>query len=320
MEQLDLLLTNLAERHRKALQWFIEHTGAEVTWPQSFAAEEGDTMLASRAKGIYKPQWSKYALSVRASLDSPYPNREPITRDDGTWVFSYFQENKDPAARDSEYTNRGLLECWHDTIPIGVMKQTKRTPKTRYQILGVAIVAGWDGGYFFLEGFAPDGRSQGRGPGGEIEILGRDVESGGEPSNEFNPASAIDSRRRVIAQIIRRQGQTQFRQTLLQIYGGRCAISECDATDVLEAAHISPYLGPETNHPTNGVLLRADIHTLFDLGLLAIDCRSLTVVIHPKLIHSSYKELAGENLRLPLTPAFRPSLQALQLHREWSGF
>jgi HNH endonuclease len=34
--------------------------------------------------------------------------------------------------------------------------------------------------------------------------------------------------------------------------------------DILEAAHISPYRGEEDNHPENGLLLRADLHTLFD--------------------------------------------------------
>ena len=41
----------------------------------------------------------------------------------------------------------------------------------------------------------------------------------------------------------------------------------CDVVQALDAAHISPYLGDQSNHVTNGVLLRADIHTLFDLQL-----------------------------------------------------
>ena len=41
--------------------------------------------------------------------------------------------------------------------------------------------------------------------------------------------------------------------------------------DVVEAAHIWPYSGEEDNHPANGLLLRTDIHTLFDLELMGID-------------------------------------------------
>src|SRR5271155_3471993 len=40
---------------------------------------------------------------------------------------------------------------------------------------------------------------------------------------------------------------------------------------LLEAAHISPYRGLQSNHPQNGLLLRADLHSLFDLGMLAVD-------------------------------------------------
>ncbi|WP_169719739.1 HNH endonuclease, partial [Novosphingobium acidiphilum] len=56
----------------------------------------------------------------------------------------------------------------------------------------------------------------------------------------------------------------------MKAYDGKCAVTSCAIEPLLEAAHIHPYLGPKTNHVTNGMLLRADIHTLFDLGLLAI--------------------------------------------------
>ena len=51
----------------------------------------------------------------------------------------------------------------------------------------------------------------------------------------------------------------------------------CDVVAVLKATHIMPYRGEETNHPSNGLLLRADLHTLFDVGLLTIDPKTMTV-------------------------------------------
>jgi hypothetical protein len=57
----------------------------------------------------------------------------------------------------------------------------------------------------------------------------------------------------------------------------------------LEAAHITPYLGPHTNHPSNGLLLRADIHTLWDLGLIAINPQNMQIVIGPELKGSEYE-------------------------------
>ena len=55
----------LPARHRSALSWFEEHAGTVQRWPAPLSDE---TLLASKAKGIYKPRWSEYALSVRQSL------------------------------------------------------------------------------------------------------------------------------------------------------------------------------------------------------------------------------------------------------------
>ena len=92
MEELSGILTRLSDRHRTALLWFIERTGTDEAWPQPLP---DGTLLASRAKGIYKPAWSQYALSVRQTLEGPYPDREPVVRADGTWSYPYFQEGKD---------------------------------------------------------------------------------------------------------------------------------------------------------------------------------------------------------------------------------
>lgn len=318
MSALEAMLRPLPVRHQTALGWFTENAGTELAWPRAIGGPEGETLLASKAKGIYKPSWSPYALSVRQSLGGPYPDRDPVFRGDGTWLYSYFQENEDPSARDDEYTNRGLVRCWQDDVPVGVMRQISAKPTSRYQILGVARVSGWDGGYFFLEGFAPDGRGRPRGPAGELELLWSTQEQTELNSGTFDPRGVIDARERMIAYIIRRRGQPEFRRKLLTAYEGRCAISGCSATDALEAAHISPYRGPDTNVLENGLLLRADLHVLFDLGLLSIEAETLSVLLAPA-IANSYPSLSESQLRLPRNPALRPSVEALRLHREWSS-
>ena len=87
------LLEQLPERHRSALVWFEQNAGQEVGWPKPLP---DGTFLATRAKGIYKPAWSKYALSVRQTLGGPYPDREVQVTADGNWVLEYFQEDLDP--------------------------------------------------------------------------------------------------------------------------------------------------------------------------------------------------------------------------------
>ncbi len=129
--------------------------------------------------------------------------------------------------------------------------------------------------------------------------------------SEFNPSDVADGRRRIQRTIAERRGQRAFRQALLSAYGHRCAISGCDVLDVLEAAHIYPYRGEQTNHVTNGLLLRADLHTLFDCGLIGIDSETFQVLVAPKLRKSDYGQLHSAALRLPADVAKRPSKEAL---------
>jgi predicted restriction endonuclease len=118
---------------------------------------------------------------------------------------------------------------------------------------------------------------------------------------------------------VQRQGQSEFRLTLLKIYKYRCCISGSDAIETLEAAHIIPYLGPETNHPSNGLLLRADLHILFDLGLLAVNTETITIIVSSTLDNSVYAAISGMRLYIPDDENVRPNKKALDQHRGWTG-
>lgn len=58
---------------------------------------------------------------------------------------------------------------------------------------------------------------------------------------------------------------------MLQAYGGRCAITGDKIRPVLQAAHIRPLPQGGEHRLDNGVLLRSDVHTLFDQGYLSMD-------------------------------------------------
>jgi hypothetical protein len=131
----------------------------------------------------------------------------------------------------------------------------------------------------------------------------------------FDPKGQEDARARVLREVVRRQGQRKFRQSLIAAYGGRCAITGCPVTALLEAAHITPYLGPDTNSITNGLLLRADLHTLWDLGLIAVEPDKRTVWVGPKVNDSTYQALSGRLLAEPAHPSQRPVFSALQ--QQW---
>jgi hypothetical protein len=135
----------------------------------------------------------------------------------------------------------------------------------------------------------------------------------------FDPSGIADARKRVLSSIVRRRGQPAFRQNLLAAYNSRCAVTGCDVEAVLEAAHIVPYMGPETNHPGNGLLLRTDLHTLFDLMLIAVDAPTMSLLVSPMLANTCYEEYRGRPIRVPDDRESQPSQQALEHHRLESG-
>ena len=221
-----------------------------------------------------------------------------------------------PDERDQAYTNRGLLRCHEDKVPVGVLRQASRPPDPQYSVEGLALITGWEDGFFLLEGIpsAEDIPASAQ----MTELLAAEQDAATD-SGFFSPEDLPDARERVAASIVRRRGQPEFRQKLLEAYAGRCAVTGCDVQEVLEACHIVPYRGPSTNHPGNGILLRADLHTLFDLGLIAFDSSTGAVIVSDQLEGTDYGSLSGAKLAVPAEPTLRPSREALEHRRASAG-
>jgi putative restriction endonuclease len=89
---------------------------------------------------------------------------------------------------------------------------------------------------------------------------------------------------------------------------------------VLESAHIKPYASSGTHSPTNGILLRKDIHTLFDLGYLTVT-PDYRVEVSKKIKEEfdngvEYYSMHGKEIRLPDIEQFRPAKEMLAWHNE----
>jgi hypothetical protein len=135
--------------------------------------------------------------------------------------------------------------------------------------------------------------------------------SGSNDNANYSPLEG-DFRQPVEGLIKKRRGWQQFRDALRKRYGNRCVVTGCEVLAVLEAAHIIPYRSENDNHPENGLLLRADIHTLFDLDLLAIEPEQLQVDLHPNLAkEKEYGHLTGKVLGC--ARGQRPSQEALRV-------
>ncbi|SMG44680.1 HNH endonuclease [Sphingobacterium psychroaquaticum] len=127
----------------------------------------------------------------------------------------------------------------------------------------------------------------------------------------FDSKNIEDARKKITTQINARQGQSIFRKELLEAYGARCAISGCNIQSLLEAAHILPYRGTHTNHIQNGIILRADLHTLFDLDLIKIDPSTYTVLLDHSIKNSEYSIYENKKILLPRITDFHPCKEAL---------
>lgn len=137
--------------------------------------------------------------------------------------------------------------------------------------------------------------------------------------DDFDPHNIEDSRTRAVASAVRRRGQDVFRAALMAAYSGRCCVTGCDVGAAVEAAHILGYRGAATNHPQNGILLRADLHKLFDRKLLSIDPTTWTVKVADSIRNSDYGEFHGASIQMPSSSAQRPSREAMRKHFDSAG-
>lgn len=136
-----------------------------------------------------------------------------------------------------------------------------------------------------------------------------------DPQARIDVSGFGDDRRELVPRdVVIRRGRQAFRAGLLRAYRGRCVVTGTNLEVILEAAHISPYKGDHTDRLDNGLLLRADIHTLFDLHLLTIAASDYTVRVTPRL-HSdqAYQSLDGRQLELERSPT-KPNRDLLAEH------
>lgn len=111
-----------------------------------------------------------------------------------------------------------------------------------------------------------------------------------------------------------RLGQAQFRRSLLQSQGEVCAFVGPCPESALQAAHLYSYADLGRHEVSGGLLLRSDIHVLFDEGLLAVDPESRLIFVDASIRHfNAYGQLHGRSLSVEPT-----SRQWAWLKRHWN--
>jgi putative restriction endonuclease len=117
-----------------------------------------------------------------------------------------------------------------------------------------------------------------------------------------------------------RLGQGAFRVLVTDIYGRRCAITRERTLPALEAAHIRPYGDGGVHEARNGLLLRRDIHSLFDAGYVTIT-PDLSFEVSRRIREEfdngkHYYALHGQRISIPQKASERPDPSALVWHNE----
>lgn len=129
---------------------------------------------------------------------------------------------------------------------------------------------------------------------------------------------AEDFRKRRCSEKPIREGQARFSKQIKEIYRSTCCITGATETTILQAAHILPYRGRQTNFPNNGLLLAQDVHTMFDRGRLLINPDTLCVEFASSVTDLRYLKYAGNKITVPEDKKFHPSYEALKRKYELS--
>lgn len=100
-----------------------------------------------------------------------------------------------------------------------------------------------------------------------------------------------------------RPAQAQFRLSLLDQYAGRCVLTGCSVPEALEAAHVLPHNGePVRDQVENGLLLRRDLHSMFDAMLWSIDPSTHKVHLSQSVSDQPYAQLNGSTINHKVAP------------------
>lgn len=302
-----------------AYQWFIEKQGEKTSvLPHNVPDKMGFTDFnISGQSGIFSPsdgdihyKNKQYAISVHTSKpgkNPQYKDRPPIYLEDGTWLFEYsaYREKESCTVSYNTY----LLNCLNDGLPVGVIDWDNKNKK--YVIRGLAFVERYNSatGMFTLHG-----------PVNAETINDSSFISAGfdelkpEIQNQLEQIDDTDERIKELRESVRRQGQAQFRNDLLKAYASRCAISGNDVPQVLQAAHIGQYRGPKTQIVTNGILLRSDLHLLFDAHLLSVEPDSKRIRLSKMLDKTEYFDFNKKQLHMPVYLEAYPNEKQLERH------
>jgi hypothetical protein len=119
-------------------------------------------------------------------------------------------------------------------------------------------------------------------------------------------------------EVKQRKRQREFQVRVMRAYGGRCAISHCSDSTVLDAAHIVPVEYRGKHSLGNSLLLRTDLHRLFDRRLITVRSNQ-TIKVDRLVADEPYRALEGSKIVLLSGADRKKQIAALADHRKGFG-
>lgn len=316
----DRALTLVPPEFDEAYQWFREMEGSiiprlpfgagapKLTVPIKISAQRGMHSPDYRSLPSKGADKQKYVLSAFIARKSAvYCDADVVEHPDGTWTIEYGCQTPTPGKQATDRSNEYMMNNLRDGVPIAFMTPTEKG----YLVRGLAYVEAYNpitemftlhgpvsletAGVNFYSWLALDGLSE-------------------DEKDTLRKADGFDGEAYVAAQVMRRRRQDAFRKNVLEAYGGKCALTEVSTRNVLQAAHIDSFAKSQSHAVTNGILLRADVHLLYDAHLLTIRPDSGRIVVSDWVQDPMYRDLDGRQMRFPKNKDYRPDEQLLEIN------
>ncbi|MEK8047236.1 HNH endonuclease [Ideonella margarita] len=254
----------------------------EGLWPTPRQPLQGRLTEITSMQQVFAGTNAKLAVVQRLTLN---PSNRRALKDGFTWHWP--MPSVEPDLVVLHFKGKQRREVWvgnyHGTEPARDGDKLFELHVDRFRLVGVHFPDKVD-----------DSALYGGEAGGGSRIYVKN-----ERMNEADsPPIPPDEIKMALTQV--RQGQQRFKQMLKELWGTKCAVSGCSEESVLEGAHITPYAIGGGYLYSNGLLLRADIHALYDAYLLSIDADGMVHVAN-SVQEKVYKDLAGQYLHLPRT-------------------
>lgn len=266
-------------------------------------------------RGIAKPADFPYAISVSSTRRDEYADDCVFEQDDGTWILRYCEHRNISSSKPATNAyNDALRACLRDGLPVGVFIAEKKRGSS-YLCKGLAFVESYDAATRTFSLHGPVNSKQPTDYWSIVSHSDMDPETK-ELLTLLNQADFKEEDERIVqaANRVRRVQQERFRKKLLRAYSGKCAMTGYDVDTALQAAHISAYRGPRSQFTSNGLLLRADIHLLYDAHRISVCPDDLTIRMGSDMLGSRYADLNGVKIALPSERHDRPSENRLATH------